>query len=106
MFDFLALAILRQFVASGTLSLKLADGSMHRLQGGMPGPAATITTRWRAEHCAWSSCSSPATAAGAGCRLESSEIVLSSSISIPHHHGLPSASTTTVCTQPQATAMF
>ncbi len=42
MFDFLALAIMRQFVICGTLDLTLANGSGHRLQGRSPGPHASI----------------------------------------------------------------
>lgn len=52
MFDRLALAILRQFVARGTLSLTLPNGAVHRLDSGMPGPDAHVTladraTLWR-----------------------------------------------------------
>ena len=42
MFDFLALAIMRQFVICGTLDLTLANGSGHQLQGRSPGPRASI----------------------------------------------------------------
>ena len=48
MFDFLALAILRQFVASGTLSLTLPGGSVERLDSGVPGADAVITLHDRA----------------------------------------------------------
>ena len=48
MFDFLALAIMRQFVICGTLELKLANGSGHQLQGRSPGPHASITINDRA----------------------------------------------------------
>ena len=48
MFDFLALAVMRQFVISGTLDLTLANGSAHRLQGSHPGPHAGITIHDRA----------------------------------------------------------
>lgn len=48
MFDFLALAIMRQFVICGTLSLTLANGSGHQLQGRSPGPHASITIHARA----------------------------------------------------------
>ena len=48
MFDFLALAIIRQFVISGTLDLTLANGSGHQLQGRSPGPHASITIHDRA----------------------------------------------------------
>ena len=52
LFDFLALAILRRIVTSGSLSLTLPDGSTHRLDSGMPGPDAAIilhdrATLWR-----------------------------------------------------------
>ena len=52
MFDFVALAILRQFVASGTLSLTLPGESVERLDSGVPGADAVITlhdrpTLWR-----------------------------------------------------------
>ena len=43
MFDFIALAIMRQFVIFGTLDLTLANGSEHRLQGRHCGPHAHIT---------------------------------------------------------------
>ncbi len=43
MFDFLALAVMRQFVVSGTLELTLANGSAHLLQGTSPGPHARVT---------------------------------------------------------------
>ena len=48
MFDFLALAIMRQFVICGTLDLTLANGSGHQLQGRSPGPHASITIHDRA----------------------------------------------------------
>ena len=48
MFDFLALAIMRQFVICGTLDLTLANGSGHQLQGRSPGPYASITIHDRA----------------------------------------------------------
>ena len=48
MFDFLALAIMRQFVICGTLDLTLANGSGHQLQGRSPGPHANITIHDRA----------------------------------------------------------
>ena len=43
MFDFLALAIMRQFVICVTLDLTLANGSGHQLQGRSPGPHASKT---------------------------------------------------------------
>ena len=43
MFDFLALAIMRQSVICGTLDLTPASGSGHQLQGCNPGPHASIT---------------------------------------------------------------
>ena len=43
MFDFLALAVMRQFVVSGTLELTLANGSAHLLQGTSPGLHARVT---------------------------------------------------------------
>ena len=48
MFDFLALAVMRQFVICGTLDLTLANGSGHQLQGRSPGPHASITIHDRA----------------------------------------------------------
>ena len=48
MFDFVALAILRQFVAFGTLSLTLPGGSAERLDSGVPGADAVITLHDRA----------------------------------------------------------
>ncbi|MEL0057109.1 MAG: cyclopropane-fatty-acyl-phospholipid synthase family protein [Alphaproteobacteria bacterium] len=48
MFDFLALAIMRQFVICGTLDLTLANGSGHQLLGRSPGPHASITIHDRA----------------------------------------------------------
>lgn len=52
MFDFLALAVIRQVVASGTLHLTDAGGTTHRLGGTSAGPDAHITvknsrTLWR-----------------------------------------------------------
>ena len=43
MFDFLALAIMHQFVICGTLDLTLANGSGYQLKGRSPGPHASIT---------------------------------------------------------------
>ena len=48
MFEFLALAIMRQFVICGTLDLTLASGSENQLQGRSPGPNASITIHDRA----------------------------------------------------------
>ena len=48
MFDFLALAIMRQFIICGTLDLTLVKGSGHQLQGRSPGPHASITIHDRA----------------------------------------------------------
>ena len=48
MFEFLALAIMRQFVICGTLDLTLANGPGHQLQGRSPGPHASITIHDRA----------------------------------------------------------
>ena len=48
MFDFLALAIMRQFVICGTLDLTLASGSGHQPQGRSPGPHASIKIQDRA----------------------------------------------------------
>ena len=48
MFDFLALAIMRQFIICVTLDLTLANGSGHLLQGRGPGPHANITIHDRA----------------------------------------------------------
>ncbi|MEK9553582.1 MAG: class I SAM-dependent methyltransferase [Alphaproteobacteria bacterium] len=48
MFDFLALAVMRQFVICGTLDLTLANGSGHQLLGRSPGPHASITIHDRA----------------------------------------------------------
>ena len=48
MFDFLALAIMRQFVICGTLDLTLANVLRHQLQGHRPGPHASITIHDRA----------------------------------------------------------
>ena len=48
MFDFLALAVMRQFVICGTLNLTLANGPGHQLQGRSPGPHASITIHDRA----------------------------------------------------------
>ena len=52
MFDFIALAVMRRVVASGTLHLTDAGGRTHRLGGTSPGPDAHITvkdsrTLWR-----------------------------------------------------------
>ena len=52
MFDFLALAVMRRVVISGTLHLTDAGGTTHRLGGRSPGPEADITvkdsrTLWR-----------------------------------------------------------
>ena len=47
MFDFLALAIMRQFVISGTPDLTLAKGSGHQLKGRSPGQHARITIHYR-----------------------------------------------------------
>ena len=48
MFDFLALAIMRQFVICGTLDLTLANVSANQLQGRSPSPHASITIHYRA----------------------------------------------------------
>ena len=48
MFDFLALAIMRQSDICGTLGLTLASGSGHQLQGRSPGPHACIKIHDRA----------------------------------------------------------
>ena len=48
MFDFLALAIMRQFVICGTLDLTLASRSGHQLQEHSPSTHASITIHDRA----------------------------------------------------------